>query len=302
MKYAATFKKNSFDKIAVNLEELRTASKLLKPKLLRAIPLNTGLIAARKKSGLFGMNMGYEKFVNQYQIATKKRPEGKFKRIVHILKNPPVNPDWYKNLKVIERMKNKGFKKGVIFSGSRGTEKALTDILSESSKNTKGLQELPGLPGKIFKILTGGKKRVNSIDQLKQSIKNLDPKNKETLNRIGLLHEGFETKVKNIHTLGSHLSPTVLYREHNLIRTLPPELKPAGDIYRQWRSIIGETGRLKKLNPKFNYGESNRLSRHKIKQMEQQNIKKTPMSQRVFGKTIGESAGKIDPKMYTMLK
>ena len=122
----------------------------------------------------------------------------------------------------------------------------------------------------------------------------MDSKNKEAFNRIGLLHEGFETDVKNIDWISGHASPSVLHKEHNIITTLPEEFKPAGDAFRKLRSLTGESKQLQKMNKGFEYGKSPRVSRHLIKRMEKENIQKHSLKRRIFG-TKQDSIQKINP-------
>ena len=79
------------------------------------------------------------------------------------------------------------------------------------------------------------------------------------------------------------MNPSVLLKEHNMIQTLPPELKASGDAFRMTRQATGEVARLGKAFPGFKYGEGPRLSRHKIKALESKYLKKTDPSTKIFG-------------------
>jgi len=109
-------------------------------------------------------------------------------------------------------------------------------------------------------------------DELRGKIRALDPKNKEALNRIFMLHEGAEASVKgdNVTQVYGHLSPEVLLREHNLTASLPNELSGARDVLKHLRtkttglhegSLLNQAG--------INYGEGRTLSDKTIKHMTQ---------------------------------
>jgi hypothetical protein len=114
------------------------------------------------------------------------------------------------------------------------------------------------------------------------------------LNRLFLLHEGFEAKaldristqlkkqkaklisshlVARASLIGGHLSPAVILKEHNLIKTLDKEGIPKKEkiirIFKKMRELDTTEKRLQELTGgKFIYGKSPRLSRHAIKKLE----------------------------------
>ena len=110
----------------------------------------------------------------------------------------------------------------------------------------------------------------------KIQIKNkLTSKQKETFNRMVIEHEGFESRVKKPIAITSHPSPEVLYREHNIVTTLPKRLKPAGTVMRKARHMTNEDLGLNIMHPNFKYGKSPRLSRHAIKRMNELDVAMT---------------------------
>ncbi len=110
--------------------------------------------------------------------------------------------------------------------------------------------------------------------------KKLDGKNKEMFSRILGMHEAHELRAtKEIvsgkyrkSSLGSsHISPSVMLREHNMTKTLPSDFVETKKMLQGLRADDGSVNAIKeKVLKKFKYGESPRLSRHAIK-----NISKT---------------------------
>lgn len=291
-----TFTPTMIEKIAVSLIQLRTASGLLKPKTLHAnIDLINQSLTGPKKPFLMSYNKNLPLFAEQYSKSIKQRPANKIKKFFDVLKNPRLNEAFIAGLNKSKNITNiKGNKKGVIIAGASGARGAINSILEGQLQTVSALKKAKGFTPKALLALSGGKKKFKEMTKLKKHISNMDAKNKEAFNRIGLLHEGFETDVKNIDWTFGHASPSVLHKEHNIITTLPEELTPAGDAFRMLRNVTGESKQLRKMNKGFEYGKSPRVSRHLIKKMEKENIQKHSLSRRILGMPQ-ESVQKINP-------
>ncbi len=144
------------------------------------------------------------------------------------------------------------------------TEKNLANYLKVISPVQKKMFNVPyrhidkQLLGKIYQHKGGF-----SGDQF---IKNIikGKKNKEVLNRIGILHEGFELRAKPLGEFSSHVSPEVILKEHNILKTLPKRYIGAKQTL---QSLRFETYGFPETIPGFAIGESPRLSRHAIKRL-----------------------------------
>lgn len=72
----------------------------------------------------------------------------------------------------------------------------------------------------------------------------------------------------NFSYSNSHASPAVLFKEHNIIVSLPPTEEKAKEVMRRLRTLSNQEMRLRHLSGgKFYYGKSPRLSRHAIKRL-----------------------------------
>jgi len=115
----------------------------------------------------------------------------------------------------------------------------------------------------------------------------LTPLQRETINRTGLLHERFEeAAIKKHKTLRNasnyinrnaadlarvkfftHASPEVILKEHNVIATLPKNMRgPINSLLENSRILDQSTAGIRSVFPKFQYGKQ-RISRHAIKNM-----------------------------------
>lgn len=215
---------NELEKIALNLEQMRTASGALRNKIVRGTidisktisnPSEPVLALSRKSRGMFTlmpslMKSDASKQMNAYATRIGVKP-----LIPNVVK------------------------KSTIFMGKGG---------------------VTGMEGEF------------KNQGVELSMKHLNPQNREAVNRIGIMHEGAESQVRpsGHQPFGSHASPEVLLKEHNMIQTLPSNLKPAGDVYRNMRGVFQESLALNQMTGgKFNYGESPRLSRHAIRRISQ---------------------------------
>lgn len=240
------------DKIALNLEEARKASNILKPRIKRQISeMHTGQLVSFNK--------------NLAEVARDQ------------VKNSLL-------LKIITKI-----------GPLKGMSEAMEDIVRHSKELHGKIQQPHG--GAIRALTT--KPKMESISKLfmnkKQKsnlakyrtqmmnlpVKSISKEDKEMINRIGLMHEGAEIKVKkrNVAPIRSHVSPEVLLKEHNMIITLDPKKYPGSiNFFKTLRNITGENKLLSSIYPGFKYGQGSRLSRHKIKGMTNQFIKEQKMN------------------------
>lgn len=133
-----------------------------------------------------------------------------------------------------------------------------------------------GIPSAAGHIMTGGG-LTNTLKQMDPEFSRLSGKNKEVLDRVGLMHEVFERHaakklnpsqlVNPFNRWKMHVSPEVLLREHNLVTTLPREHDLVRAGMRGFRDMGGETGAIKEAIPAFEYGAGPRFSRHAIKNL-----------------------------------
>lgn len=90
------------------------------------------------------------------------------------------------------------------------------------------------------------------------------PSNRRALDALTKGHELAESQVTptvSFRGLG-HLSPDVILREHNMVRTLPPENEAAGRVMKGMRRLAEGPLIEEATDGAFRYGESPRLSRH----------------------------------------
>lgn len=126
----------------------------------------------------------------------------------------------------------------------------------------------PNIHGKIYQGKGGSIAATNKLglDGLLDNIPNakrLSNKNKEIVNRVGLAHEGFELSTKNPMMFGSHMHPSVIFKENNIVATLPKKNQAA----KNYLTKIRETGSEAAIFPKeMPYGKQ-RFSRHAIKRL-----------------------------------
>ena len=175
-------------------------------------------------------------------------------------------------------------KRAVNLAGLRKATMALqksTPIYRSGFKKNKGLVSVSkkilgmntlNIPGERARIFSGKGGSQRAVKTLSKKIRftNMTPKNQEAFGRFGLLHEGFESKIKrnSLKLYGSHASPEVLLREHNLVRTASPEISQAASNFKKLRGEgTGESRVLSNYIPGFKYGESSRLSRHAIRRL-----------------------------------
>ncbi len=100
----------------------------------------------------------------------------------------------------------------------------------------------------------------------------LDKANRRALSSIIRGHEldelGAAKRSPSLVTAGvGHAAPDVIFREHNRVATLPPELRPAGDVLRTMRRSTGE-GDLLLGRFGITYGEG-RISRHARRRLQE---------------------------------
>ena len=110
-----------------------------------------------------------------------------------------------------------------------------------------------------------------------QGFSQLNPQNREMVNRTVGLHEGMEMQVmrdpkfqamvqKGVGGFLGHAHPEVLLRENNILSTMSPELSGARNFMTNIRQASGEANTMNSLYPGFNFGNQ-RLSRHAIRRM-----------------------------------
>lgn len=141
----------------------------------------------------------------------------------------------------------------VIFMGRGGGGRAIQQAAQDTSS------------------IYGGIGDMNPLFRIAKKYKRMGGRNKEMVNRVSYLHEGAEASIRprSVLQVGSHYSPEVLLKEHNMIRTLPKKYSGTKNFYRELRGAVHESDMLSSGYPRFRYGESPRLSRHAIKRMMQ---------------------------------
>ena len=141
-----------------------------------------------------------------------------------------------------------------------------------------GAAAYPGNSQKITNVQPGiyvNKQIARQVDP--QGFSQLNPQNREMVNRTVGLHEGMEMQVmrdpkwqamgqKGVGGFLGHAHPEVLLRENNIISTMSPELSGARNFMTNIRQASGEANTMNSLYPGFNFGNQ-RLSRHAIRRM-----------------------------------
>lgn len=108
-------------------------------------------------------------------------------------------------------------------------------------------------------------------DKLRSGFTALNPTNKRVSNQMTNLHEYFETATKNPnHYSGftTHMSPAVLLKENNALRSLPEEAAGAKNLTNGMRNSVGENKALDAIVGGKPISTM-RLSRHNIKRVVQ---------------------------------
>jgi hypothetical protein len=211
IKIAASAFLDELEKISVNLQGLRSATKHLNVPILKGRTIDVEALGTAFLSG--GRTKIEKKGVGLYAL------------------NPSVmNSSITKKLDPNNHMKNlmTPYKKPVIFSGKGGGLRLIDSIKKQYGED------------------------VNFTHMIK------DKKSKEAINRLMLLHEGSEARIRPItqSNTGSHLSPNVLVEESNIVSSFPKELAPAKRYMRMLRRNTGESAILENLHPsELRYGQ-----------------------------------------------
>lgn len=115
--------------------------------------------------------------------------------------------------------------------------------------NKSSIKNVPdNLKGKIYQGPGG------FLKSLKQSgykyPKNLSPKNKEMINRLGILHEKFELESPSAMLTLTHMHPSVISKENNLVHGLPKKYEGAKNYMKYLRGKTGENFVIKSITGK----------------------------------------------------
>lgn len=106
-----------------------------------------------------------------------------------------------------------------------------------------------------------------------------DKKSKKIMSDIFTMHEKFEARSRGIAPFSSHADPDVIFKEHNILTTLPKKhAGPAIEFIKKMRGVGGKKNKWVSLNepedieanifPKqIEFGSGSRLSRHAIKRL-----------------------------------
>ena len=120
----------------------------------------------------------------------------------------------------------------------------------------------------------------------------LSGKNRKAIDAITKGHELDELAAKPIYYKdtrlgGGHTSDSVLLKEHNKLTTLPKRYAPAKRFLTDIRTFSGEAGKLSDellpANLNFDFGNSQRLSRHAVKHLTNIAAKKRIKIQKELG-------------------
>lgn len=164
-------------------------------------------------------------------------------------------------------------------------------------------RQLMGMPDMNFGKTTGIQppRRGDVMSSFGRSVKGpkvpMQPEHRMTLDAIAKGHELDEMALPVSHAVAGagHVNPRVLFREHNKVVTLPPELQPAGDAMRRVRDSTHESTVLNEaLAPfGFTYGQGERLSPSMQRAMTQHLETQFPTPQ-AFGEALAAHARKAN--------
>lgn len=111
-------------------------------------------------------------------------------------------------------------------------------------------------------------------DVLGEDFKRFKPRQKRLINAITLRHEGAESAIKNVNDKffqqAMHRGPEVILKEHNQVRSLTGKgSKKVKELFTRGRTLGPEQSIISKGIPElgFEYGKSERLSRHAIRRI-----------------------------------
>lgn len=160
---------------------------------------------------------------------------------------------------------------------------ALADVgpITSALKQTKGKSFANVPQGTIF--AKGGVAKVPLVKTNVPVVKTVKkPEQKEMLNRIILSHEGLERKAvlksKQLaygpnmvgpgKTWQTHMDPSIILRENNMLATMPKGYTPVKETFKQFRDLDATAPLLRKVVPNYTHGQT-RFSRHAIKRISQ---------------------------------
>jgi len=185
-------------------------------------------------------------------------------------------------------------------TGGTAINKGFINSLTPSELSgirSMGVPLVPGIytKGEPIKLINNALKFQAAFFNRKVPFRKLRGRQREIVNRILGLHEGFEIKTPmsfaaKTQRFGSHAHPSVLLRESNIIATLPKSYKRVAQGFKELRNF-GESDAMSKMVPGFEYGTT-RLSRHAIRRIGNIMAKK-------LSKDVQESLGKKMFKKYT---
>lgn len=150
-------------------------------------------------------------------------------------------------------------------------KKTLPKFLSGTGGDVKGTP-LKGIAGKL--IFPKKKDAYHAVrDKLgPDRLPAMNGRQRKTFNAIIKSHEVAESSAKyhpKFFEQAHHMSPSVILREHNVLRGLPEKgKKEMTALFKSFRTDLDTSANvISKQFPKFTYGDSPRLSRHAIKRM-----------------------------------
>jgi uncharacterized membrane protein (UPF0127 family) len=147
----------------------------------------------------------------------------------------------------------------------------------------KYLHVYRSMPPEIRRTIVPGVRQ--EMRQMVPAITQLDGQTARAVDVVGVHHELAEAttnrllqkfRIAHPDRMGfagaGHFAPSVLLREHNILRTLtglkPTQKKTVIDLYRQVRAPMDEMAYFRQHIPGYVHGESPRLSRHALKRID----------------------------------
>ena len=177
-------------------------------------------------------------------------------------------------------------KKKILYSATESNLKG-QGIGKDQIKSMVDEQTPENLTNHIFQGKGGFVKNIQEVGAA--DTKGGSGETKKQVNKLGIMHEGLELKVKHPNMFFSHLSPEVMLKENNIVSTLPESYHKAKENMIALRSDV-EGGMFPKELP---YGQQ-RLSRHAIKHISSNISSKLDEARRDMYEGIGkESSLKI---------
>jgi len=216
--------------------------------------------------------------------------------------------------KAITALKQRGFVRGGLDIARQGAYRRKPTFgigaTTTPSKSWQRIAQQPSRaqPGTVF---TGGEGLHTTLSRgaphmamelpgFGAKLRSMSPAQREALNRVGLLHEGFEQGLirgGKARPWFTHGGPAAILQESNTLATLPKNLQSVRDVFTDFRSISPEVSAIQAAMPSFQYGRT-RLSRNAIRRLAPIIARKSRAQNKQFYRNI---AGSLPEEFEAML-